>query len=194
MKYWIRFAVSVGVFSAILGCRDSTETRLELRSVRFRIVAERDEKPLANRELRVFDRRAEDVVLEFVRTRAVSQGYYLTSVTTDNDGLFTLDLSDTRITDFAIQPGPPNDIVRFERASDVGHTKSPYHIRVVRFEKGTQQVARNDIYDLRRATVRRIHIAGGEEQASYREILLAAPDLLQKDRQVAPADVDKQHH
>ncbi len=148
-----------------------------LASVKFRIVAQADENPLSDRELLVFDGRVKDAVFEFVKTKAVSQKHYLTSVKTDGQGYFALDLSDLALTDVVIQPGPPYEFVSFERASNIGHMKSAFHIRVVRLEKGTRKVARNDIYDLRRHIVKQIGIDGGASEASFDEVLLVAPHL-----------------
>ena len=152
-----------------------TEKRTaDLTSVVFRIVSEQDQSPLSHRELLVFDGRPEDVVFEFVKTKASIQEHYLGSVTTDANGGFTLDLSDSSVTEIVVQPGPPYDIVRFERSSDIAHTKSLYHVRMVRFVKETRQVSRNDIYDIKRQMVKQIGLNKSEVEMPSQELLLIA--------------------
>ncbi len=174
-----------------VGCDHNPKKRADLTSVKFRIVAERDQSPLSNRELQVFNGRPEDVVLDFVKAKASAQKHYLTSVTTDAKGFFTLDLSDSSITDVVIQPGLPYDIVRFERSADIGHTKSADHVRVVRFKKGTRQVSRNDIFDLRRHMVKQIGIDKRETELPFQEILLTAQEPTKKAPPDATAGADK---
>ncbi|KKM16818.1 hypothetical protein LCGC14_1681980 [marine sediment metagenome] len=184
-----KYSFRVLLVSACLfvGCDHHPKKRAHLTSVKFRIVAERDDSPLSNRELQVFDGRPEDVRFEFVKTKASAPKHYLTSVTTDAKGFFTLDLSDSSITGFVIQPGLPYDIVRFERSSDIGHTKSADHVRVIRLKKGTRQVFRNDIFDLRRHMVKQIGIDKRETELPFQEILLTARELTKTAQPDLPA-------
>jgi hypothetical protein len=148
-----------------------------LASVKFRIVSDNNQGPLANRELLVFDGRVEDAHAEFVKTKAIAQPHYLTSVKTDNEGRFTLALPNKQPMDILIQPGPPYGVIRFETASDIAHTKSPFHVRVVRFDKETHKVARNDIYDLLKLTVQQISLDGTTTEHPFKDILLVSPHL-----------------
>lgn len=178
--------------SLVAGCQETgRKEHADLASVKFRIVSQADESPLPSRELYIFDGRVEDAVFEFVKTKATSQGHYLTSVTTDGQGCFTLDLSDNALTAIVIQPSPPYDVVEFERASDTRHTKSAFHIRLVRFQKGTRKVVRNDIYDLRRGTVKQIGINGSGKEGPFEEVLIVAPELTKTAQPNAPADAGK---
>ena len=140
-----------------------------LRDVRFRIVAEGTEEPLGNRELGIY-RFVYDVPYD-----SQDVPWYITSVTTDGDGMFSLDLSGLDVGHIVVQPGQPYNIVRFERASDLKHTGSADHVRVVRFRAGETRVESNAIYDLARQTVQIIPIEGEAWEESYAEILLVAP-------------------
>jgi hypothetical protein len=144
--------------------RDAT-----LRDVSFRIVADGTEEPLGNRELGIY-RFVYDVPYD---SRDVP--WYVTSVTTDEDGVFSLDLSGLDVGHIVVQPGQPYNIVRFERASDLKHTGSADHVRVVRFRAGATRVESNAIYDLAHQTVQIIPIEGEAWEESYAEILLVAP-------------------
>ena len=140
-----------------------------LSDVRFRIVAEGSGVPLGNRELEIY-RFVYDVPYD-----AQDVPWFIASVTTDEDGVFYLDLSDLDAGYIVVQPGQPYNIIRFERASDLKHTGSADHIRVVRFRAGETRVESNAIYDLARQTVQTIPIEGAAWEESYTEILLVAP-------------------
>jgi hypothetical protein len=142
---------------------------VHLSDVRFRIVAQDSGTPLANRPLDIYR------FVYDVRYDSKDAPWYITSVTTDDEGLFSLDLSDIDSGHIVVQPGQPYNIVRFERASDVRHTPSAGHIRVVRSKAGETRVESNAIYDLERRTVQIVPISGDAWEEPYTEILLAAP-------------------
>ncbi len=167
---WLTYAILVA------GCDGGAATNRDLNAVSFRVTAESDSAPLANREIQVFDGRYEDVVFEFPKSKASEQKHYLRTVLTDTNGCFTLDLSDPKMPEeIIIQPGPPFDIMRIQRATFEG--RSPVHIRIVRFVKGTNRVERNDIYDLRQKTVRQIPLKGKEVEIPFQEVLLVAQEI-----------------
>ena len=101
-----------------------------LAKVRFKIVAEDTGAPLTNHPLDIY------YFVYDVPFDSKEAPWYITSVTTDSEGVFSLDLSDLEVDYIVVQPGQPYNIVRFERAADLKHTASADHIRVVRFEAG----------------------------------------------------------
>lgn len=148
-----------------------------LQRVRFRIVDEATGVPLQNRELNicrfVYFKLKPGSPSPYLRK---DTRWYITSVTTDNDGGFSLALSSVGAMDIAVEPGEPYNYIRFRRASlDV--PKSPDHIRVIRFEKGTTRVAANVIYDLKRRLVQTFPISGQSSEGPYTEVLLVAGKL-----------------
>ena len=140
-----------------------------LSDVRFRIVAQDSGQPLANRALDIYH------FVYDVQYDSKDAPWYITSVTADGDGVFSLDLSKVDVGHIVVQPGKPYSIVRFERASDLQHTGSASHVRVVRSGPGETRVESNAIYDLERQTVRIIPVSGDAWEESYTEILLQAP-------------------
>ena len=140
-----------------------------LSDVRFKIISQDSGEPLVNHPLDIchfcYD----------VQYDAKDVPWYITSVTTDGDGVFSLDLSNVDVGHIVVQPGRPYNVVRFERASDLRHTGSAGHIRVVRSRAGDTRVESNAIYDLQRQTVKIIPISGDAWEESYTEILLLAP-------------------
>ncbi len=165
-KVYLSLALTAFMLCIALGaCRRGAH----LQGVRFRIVAEGTEEPLGNRELGIY-RFVYDVPYD-----SQDVPWFITSVTTDEDGVFTLDLSDLDVGYVVVQPGQPYNVVRFERASDLQHTGSSDHIRVVRFKPGETRVESNAIYDLARQTVQIIPIEGGAWEEPFAEILLVAP-------------------
>ena len=140
-----------------------------LSDVRFRIVAQDSGEPLGNRPLDIYH------FVYDVQYGDKDAPWYIASVTTDDEGVFSLDLSNVDVGHIVVQPGKPYNILRFERASDVRHTGSAGHIRVVRFRAGSTRVESNAIYDLERQTVHIIPISGDAWEEPYAEILLLAP-------------------
>ena len=140
-----------------------------LSDVRFRIVAQDSGDPLRDWPLDIYH------FVYDVQYDAKDVPWYITSVITDDDGVFSLDLSKVDEGHIVVQPGQPYSIVRFERASDLKHTGSAGHIRVVRFQAGGTRVESNAIYDLERGTVQIIPISGDAREEPYTEILLFAP-------------------
>jgi hypothetical protein len=160
----------------IIGCAQRDTSYLE--NVKFKVVEEDTGQPLQNRQLDIYH--FVRFNLEFVRSRLEHEhytskdvDYYIASVSTDGNGIFSLDLSSIDAMDIIIQPGKPYNTLRFERSSDIGHTKSADRIRVVRFETGTTRVTSNMIYDLKQGIVKIIPISGqAVEEKPYKEILL----------------------
>jgi hypothetical protein len=95
--------------------------------------------------------------------------WYITSVVTDVNGIFELDLSSIKETHIVIEPGKPYDITRFSRTSDFAGTKSVDHIRVSYFHNGLTK----RIYDLKNRSVKIITSSGETVEEPFTEILLA---------------------
>ena len=161
---------------SLIGCTSADKAHLQ--NVRFRILEEATGAPLANRQLNIcrffYFKLAPGAPSPYLDKDA---GWYITSVTTDEQGRFALDLSRIEATDIVLEPGLPYDIVSFERSSDLAHTKSADHIRVLRFEKGTTRVTGNAIYDLKRKTAKILAVSGQPTQEIFTEVLLLTRKL-----------------
>lgn len=164
----------------IIGCVQRDTSYLE--NIKFKMVEEATGRPLQNHQLDIY--RFVRFKLEFVRSKLEHEhyttkdvDYYIATVSTDGNGIFSLDLSSIDAMDIIIQPGKPYNIVRFERSSDIGHTMSADHIRVVRFEPGTTHVTSNMIYDLKHRVVKIIPISGQPAEKPYTEVVLVAQRL-----------------
>jgi len=79
--------------------------------------------------------------------------------------------------ELVVEAGKPYNFVRFERSSDLSHTKSADHIRVVRFEQGTNRVKSNAIYDLKHKVVKTFPISGQPVKEPFTEIELVVKKL-----------------
>lgn len=146
-----------------------------LKNVKFKIIDEATSQPLSNRELNicqfVYFKLKPDAPSPYLDKGG---DWFITSIKTDGQGIFFLDLSKIEASDLVVEPGPPYNIVRFERSSDLAHTKSADHIRVVQFETGTTRVISNMIYDLKNKKVSRIYPPECALAVPYVQILLTA--------------------
>ena len=162
--------------SLVIGCASADKGHLQ--NVAFRIAEESTGAPLANRQLNicrfVYFKLAPGATSPYLDKQAA---WYITSVTTDEQGRFALDLSRIEATDIVVEPAQPYDIVRFERSSDLAHTKSADHIRVVRFEKGTTHLSGNVIYDLKRKVANTLAVSGQPTEETFTEVFLFAKKL-----------------
>jgi hypothetical protein len=166
VTYLLAIALVAWVLCLALG---ACASGAHLSDIRFRIISQDSGEPLVNHPLDIYH------FCYDVQYDAKDVPWYITSVTTDGDGVFSLDLSNVDVGHIVVQPGQPYNIVRFERASDLGHTASAGHIRVVRSRAGDTRIESNAIYDLERQTVQIIPISGDAWEESYTEILLLAP-------------------
>ncbi len=161
---------------AVLVGSVSADSR-HLQNVRFKIVEEATGGPLQNRELNicrfVYFKLKPGAPSPYLRKDA---GWYITSVTTDNKGRFSLNLSLVGAVEVVVEPGEPYNYVRFRRSS-LDLPKSPDHIRVISFEKGTTRVVANVIYDLKQGMVGTFPISGQPREGPFREVLLVARKL-----------------
>ncbi|MHC4740102.1 MAG: M56 family metallopeptidase, partial [Planctomycetota bacterium] len=152
---------------------------VEGAGVRFRIVDEVSGEPLKNRELNicsfVYFKLGPGAPSPYLDKNAE---WYITSVTTDDNGFFALELASIDVTDIIVEPGKSHNIVKFERSSNLAHTKSTDHVRVVNFEPGTTRVVSNMIYDIKRKIVKTIPISGRAEEKPYEVILLKAKRIV----------------
>ncbi len=167
----MRFRLSIGLVVCLF-CPvfNACTSGSHLSNVRFKIVAEDTGEPLKNHQLDIYH------FVYDVHFDSRESPWYITSVTTDSEGVFLLDLSNIDVNYVVVQPGKPYNIVRFERASDLRHTESADHVRVVRFKAGETRVEGNAIYDLKRRVVRIISTSGDAKEESYTEILLVAQE------------------
>lgn len=147
------------------GCSDTSH----LKNVKFKVVDETTREPLKNRELNICK-----FVYFKLKLGARSPyldkdaDWYITSVVTDENGVFMLDLSSIKETHIVVEPAMPYNITRFSRASDLAGTKSVNHIRVTHFPEGLT----NRIYDLRSGTAKVIADSGETMEEPFTEILL----------------------
>jgi len=136
-----------------------------LKYVKFRIIDNTGE-PLRNRELNICRfvcfKLAIGAPSPYLNKK---EDFYIRSVTTDDNGVFILDLSSIDVMDIVVEPGPPYNIVHFWRSSDLTGTQSADHIRVV-------MNAGNMIYDLKQKKVKIIPFTGESTERPYEEILL----------------------
>lgn len=141
-----------------------------LSGVKFKIIEDRTGNPLKNHYIEIY-RFAYDV-----HFNSKESNFYITSVTTDSQGVFSLDLSKIDTQEIVIQPGKPYNIVIFDRSSDLAHTKSIDHIRVT----GN---GGNAIYNLKNKIVQIIPFHpdyGNKRIESYKEILLTTTKIIEK--------------
>lgn len=140
-----------------------------LQNVKFRIVDKATGEPLRNRELNicrfVYFKLKPGVPSPYLRKDA---DWYITSVVTDNNGIFMLDLSSIEETHIVVEPGKPYYITKFSRTSDLAGTKSIDHVRVTHFHRGLT----NRIYDLKRGMVKIIVFSDETTEEPFTEILL----------------------
>ncbi len=156
--------------SIFLICFIHADTGLSV-SVKFKIINDVTTEPLKNRELNI---------CKFVYFKLKlgtpppysdkAAEWYITSVVTDENGGFELDLSTIKEKHIVVQPEGPYDITRFSRTSDLTGTNSVNHIKVTYFQYGLT----NRIYDLGTGKVKIITDSGIVTEEPFTEILLTA--------------------
>lgn len=166
-----------------LGCGCIPETPdnppIKVTKVPFKVVSEENSTPVANRKVIVYNGEWE-ICYELGydpyphNDSMKNEPWFITIVQTDNEGKFYLNLSKIKSTDIRLQIGKPYRLIDFEKSSDISHTKSNYHIRIVRFKKGETRVLRNDIYDLRRGILKEISLDDTVNERAFNEIILIA--------------------
>ena len=169
-KYSVLFLIPLII---ITGCR-RTQTA-HLRNVKFKIVEEATGRPLPTTELnicRFVDFKLQAEGQEPYLTK--NENWFLTSARTDENGIFSLNLSRMKDTDIVVAPPEPYIYTRFELNNDITDTNALGHVRVVRFEPGSTSVTANLIYNLKTKIVRIIPISGEKaQQEPFEEILLS---------------------
>jgi hypothetical protein len=163
------------IFSIIYQLNAANDGKL----VTFQLIAERDGRPIGNRNIFIYNG---DIKLNYLapynpypyNDSMRKEPWYITSTKTDKRGNFALNLSKIKSTDVIIQIGKPYDLLNFELSSDISHTKSRFHIRIVRLRKGETLVLRNDIYDLRKGIVKEINLDGTSFTHLFDNIILYA--------------------
>ena len=169
-KYSILFLIPLII---ITGCRRSQTAHL--RNVKFKIVQESTGRPLPTTDLNIC--RFVDFKLQTGSEKPYltkNENWFLTSVKTDENGIFSLNLSRIKVTDIVVAPPEPYIYTRFELNNDITDTNALGHVRVVRFEPGSTSVTANLIYNLKTKIVKVIPISGQKaQQESFEEILLS---------------------
>jgi hypothetical protein len=161
------------------GCLFSTKTSAKVSGISFQLISEEDSKPIPNRDIYVFNG---DYEIHYEAPynpypyddSARKEDWYITKVTTDGQGKFSLDISKTKVRNIYFQAGSPYRIMDIEKSSDISHSPSDSHIRIVRFEKGTTKVKCNDIYDLNIGIIKKIWLDGKNEEVTFKDVTLIA--------------------
>ena len=156
----------------LLGASDvQVDGENHLKNVKFKIIDGSTGEPIRNRELNicqfVYFKLKPGAPSPYLDKKA---SWYIRSVTTDDNGVFTLDLSLIDTMAIAVEPAEPYNIVRFTRTSGGAQEGPPDHISI--FEEG-DGTSRNLWYDLKRKIVRIIPTYGQKDQRKpYEEIVL----------------------
>ena len=145
--------------------------------VSFQLVSEDNLKPIPNRDIYVFNG---DYKIDYMGpynpypydNSARKNGWYITKVKTDSEGKFLLNIQSMNARAIYFQPGPPYRIMDIEKSSDISHSQSDSHIRIVRFEKSETRVKYNDIYDLKNKVVKKIWLDGRIEEEPFKDVIL----------------------
>lgn len=156
------------LLSIFLICSALADTGL-LASVKFQIIDDATREPLKNRELNIckfFYFKLKSGTPSPYSDKAAE--WYITSVVTDENGGFELDLSTIKEKHIVVQPEGPYDITRFSRTCDLTGTNSAGHIKVTYFQHGLT----NRIYDLGTGKVKIITDSGMVVEEPFTEILL----------------------
>ena len=163
------------VLAATAHSAEADNSVSHLKAVEFKIIDEITGEPLKNRELNI---------CYPIRLRArpgapspylnQNSSIYITSVQTDTDGLFTLDMTAIKAVRFVVEPNSPYRAIEIGRSCDLARTKSANHIRVFEGYLGGARVNGNLIYDLKRKVVKVIESYSGKvEEKPYEHIILA---------------------
>ncbi len=153
------------IFLTGFGCADTSH----LESVKFQVIDEATREPLKNHELNickfVYFKLPPGAPSPYLDKDAE---WFITSVTTNENGVFVLDLSLIKEKHIVVKPGKQYDITRFSRTSDLEGTISFDNIKVTQFQRGLI----NRIYDLRSGKVKIIDDSGEVTEEPFTEILL----------------------
>jgi len=103
---------------------------------------------------------------------AQKRHWLIKTVKTDGRGKFDLNLDDIPSKKFYLRVGPKYRVIALEKSSDLKHTPSDHHVRVVGFEKGSTTVNRNDIYDVKNGTKTVIGMDGRSTQEPSSKVSL----------------------
>lgn len=155
------------------------KTSAQASGISFQLISEEDSKPIPNRDIYVFNG---DYKIDYTAPynpypydeSAQKEDWYIAKVKTDGQGKFSLDIGKTKARDIYFQAGFPYSIMDIEKSSDVSHTPSDSHIRIVRFEKGTTKVKCNDIYDLNTGGIKKLWLDGKIEDVAFKDVTLIA--------------------
>jgi hypothetical protein len=101
--------------------------------------------------------------------------WFVQTVHADANGKFDLDVRSIKARKICFNPGPPYATVCVEKSSDLSHTPSDRHLRVIGFEPGTTQVKYNKIYDLRKGVLKKHGADGTVEEKKFKKVGLLFP-------------------
>lgn len=183
MKAWLKLtmlglAIAVSVFYAAFS-----------ENVTFQLVDEAG-KPLPNRAVYIFNGDVKfkrqlggDMDIYPYSDEARKREWFIAKVMTDTEGKFQFDTGTTLAQDMYFNGGSSKSGQRFmmasaEKSMDIAHRQSNSHLRIVGFENGgSTKVLYNDIYDLKRGTVKRLWLDGRTEEHSFTAVqLVMHPD------------------
>jgi hypothetical protein len=97
--------------------------------------------------------------------------WLIQTVKTDGRGKFTLNV-DVPARKFYLRVGKDSKPILIERSSDVNHTPSNTHLRVITFEPGSTEVKENTIYDLKKGTAKTIGVDDAITEAPFKHVAL----------------------
>lgn len=158
----------------------NTKASAQVSVVSFQLISEANSKPITNKTIYIFngDYEFRSSNPEFDHypydNSAKNSDCYLGITKTDVEGKFILNIKAIKARNIYFQAGSPYRIMEIEKSSDIGHSPSDSHIRIVRFEKGTTKVKYNDIYDLNTGILKRIWFGGKIVEMSFANITLIA--------------------
>ena len=154
--------VCTSLLIALYGCKSGGRPEnqpINLSNVPF-VLTTAIGAPVANAMVVVYDGRVEDGSFPYDIAESKRRSYFLTTVETDAQGMFCLDLSDPALTEVILRPGEQYRIIHFRRESDLSHTKSVDHVRVDQ-----------RIYDISRTIVTEFrHVGFADGKPSYEKI------------------------
>jgi hypothetical protein len=176
-KRFIHFSFLFAILFLLISAK--TQIFAQPSQVLFQLISEENLKPIPNRDIYVFNG---DYKLKHgpgfnpypYDYSARMNEWYITTVKTDDEGEFLFDINSTKAREIIFQSGPPYCIMHIEKSSDISHSQSDSHIRIIRFEKGQTKVKCNDIYDLKNNVVKKIWLDGRIEEKPFKNVVLIA--------------------
>jgi len=173
------FNIGLIVFSSFLVVGLANRAFAGVGDVTFQLSFEDqsvDQTPLAYRNVNVYNGDYEfksstfDLYPYGVEGR--KRHWLLAEVKTDGHGKFNLDVSRYNAKKIFLRVGPTYRLIVLEKSSDISHTPSDRHLRVIGFEPGSSRVNHNDIYDLKSDRLKTIGMDGSIQERRFKHIEL----------------------